>query len=149
MVRRHGLEPYVSFRGWQPRERLPEIMAEQDVFLLCSSVEEAFSRAVLEAMAGGLVVVGTLTGGTGEVLVENQTGLTFPAGDSATLARQIQRLADDPALRERLASNAQRIVRERFTMERMVDEVERLLTESLLGRTGRMGPDVERACQPL
>lgn len=136
LVREHRLEDSVTFLGWQPRERMPELMAEHDVYLLCSSVEEAFSRAVLEAMASGLAVVGTLTGGTGEILVEGQTGLTFPVGDSEALARQIRRLAEEPGLLDRLARNGQRVVYERFRMEHMVNEIERLLSEALAEHRG-------------
>lgn len=57
----------------------------------------AFCAAtVLEGMATGLPVIGALTGGTGEILVEGETGLTFAAGDSEGLARQIRRLAEEP-----------------------------------------------------
>jgi len=105
-------------------------MAEHDVFLLCTSHQEPFARVVLEAMASGMVVVGTLTGGTGEILVEDVTGLTFGAGDSEALARQVMRLADDSALWQRLSSEGQRVVRERYSMEHMVERIEQFLRDA-------------------
>jgi len=125
-----GLGEHVTFQGWQPRERIPAIMAEHDVFLLCTSHQEPFARVVLEAMASGMVVVGTLTGGTGEILVEDVTGLTFGAGDSEALARQVMRLADDSALWQRLSSEGQRVVRERYSMEHMVERIEQFLRDA-------------------
>ena len=75
-------------------------------------------------MAAGLVVIGTTTGGTGEILVEGETGLTFPAGDAEQLAAQIRRLVDDPVLCRRLGDSGCRTVREYYTLGRMVDELE-------------------------
>lgn len=103
------------------------MMAEHDVLVFPSEWEEPFARTVLEGMATGLPVIGALTGGTGEILVEGETGLTFAAGDSEGLARQIRRLAEEPALRRRLAANGRAVVASRFTLQRMVDELEAAL----------------------
>jgi glycosyltransferase involved in cell wall biosynthesis len=79
-------------------------------------------------MAAGLVVVGAPTGGTGEILKEGKTGLTFPAGDAAALAAQIVRLVKEPGRRRRLARAGQTRVVEDFSFTRMVDELETTLT---------------------
>lgn len=126
-VQQHGLSATVRFAGSVARAQVPEIMTQHHVLIFPSQWEEPFARSVLEAMAAGLAVVGTTTGGTGEILVEGQTGLTFAAGDSEELAGQIRRLVHDPALRRRLAVSACRLVRERFTLGRMVDELESTL----------------------
>ncbi len=131
LVEELRLQPYVTFLGWQPRDRMPAIMREHDVLLFCTSGVEAFARVVLEAMASGQVVIGTLTGGTGEVLVEGVTGLTYQAGDSSELARQIMRLVHEPALWESLSRTGQRVACERYSMDRMVDEIEAFLQEAL------------------
>ncbi len=89
---------------------------------------------VLEAMANGLTVISTLTGGTGEIVKHGETGLTFPAGDSAALAQQIKRLANDSALRIKLAECGQALVLENFSLDRMVENCERLLNEAQTDR---------------
>jgi glycogen synthase len=114
----------VRFLGAAPRSEVPQVLAQYDVLLFPSEWDEPFARSVLEAMAAGLAVVGTTTGGTGEILIEGETGLTFPAGDAVQLASQIQRLVDDPGLRQRLAQSARQIVRQYYTLGRMVDELE-------------------------
>jgi glycosyltransferase involved in cell wall biosynthesis len=127
LVQESGLENSVRFLGPVPRAQVPLVMAEHNALVFPSEWEEPFARSVLEAMAAGLAVIGSTTGGTGEILVEGQTGLTFAAGDSEDLARQIRRLAQEPALRCRLAAGGRAVVCSRFTLQRMVDELEAAL----------------------
>ena len=112
-----------------------EMMKSGHALLLTTRHPEPFARVVLEAMASGLAVVATLTGGTGEIVHEGETGLTFAAGDSAALARQLRRLALDDGLRCRLASCGQQRVLERYTLEQMVDQIE-LLLRAAVGSVG-------------
>jgi glycosyltransferase involved in cell wall biosynthesis len=137
IAQHYGITDKVSFLGWQPRDKMPEIMAQCDVLLLPTENQEPFARVVLEAMAGGLTVISTLTGGTREIVQTGVTGLTFPPGDSAALAQQIQRLATDSHLRVQLATAAQQIDLERFSLERMVDNCERLLQEACADALGQ------------
>jgi glycosyltransferase involved in cell wall biosynthesis len=109
---------------------MPAVMAEHDALLLLSEWEEPFARIVLEAMAAGLVVIGSLTGGTPEVLIENETGLTFPRGDANVLANQLQRLFGNPDLVRSLADAGRQRVEERFTFSRMVDQLEDALSSA-------------------
>lgn len=138
LARSYRLQDRVRFLGGVARAEMPSVMAEYDALVLLSEWEEPFARIVLEAMAAGLVVVGSLTGGTGEVLVENQTGLTFPGGQADTLADQLQRLLRAPELRKRLAAAGRLCVEERFTLEHMVDQIETALG-SVSERGGTVG----------
>ncbi len=124
----------VTFHGWLPRDQMPGLMAQCQVLLLPTGHQEPFARVVLEAMAGGLTVVSTLTGGTGEIVHHDHTGLTFPAGDSYALAEQIKRLMVEPGLRVRVARQGQQLVLEQFSLDHMVDNVERLLEQANLVR---------------
>jgi glycogen synthase len=126
-VQEHKLERQVTFHGSVPRANIPAILAQHDVLLFPSVWPEPFARTVLEAMAAGLAVIGTTTGGTGEILQHGQTGLTYPAGNAQALAEQIAQLAHDPAGRIRLARAGQARVMAEFTFERMVDELEATL----------------------
>ena len=126
-VRRNGLDHIVSFWPKVPRSEMPELIAQYDALVFPSEWEEPFARIVLESMLAGLVVIGTTIGGTGEVLIDTDTGLTFPPGDAEALARQIVRLKEDEALRNRLALAGQQIVAHEFTLERMADEIEAAL----------------------
>jgi len=117
----------VHFWGRVSREQIPAIMAQHDALVFTSKWPEPFARTVLEAMVAGLVVIGTTTGGTGEILVEDETGLTFPVGETAVLVAQIQRLYNEPALRQRLAQAGKNRILADFTFTRMVDEIEQSL----------------------
>jgi len=135
LVRKLDIEDSVTFLGWLPREKIPDLMSQSHALLLPTVHQEPFARVVLEAMAAGLVVVGTPTGGTGELLRHEVTGLTFEPGDCRDLARQIRRLVEEPGLLQRLAERGQRMVVERFSMERMVDNLEVFLQDAIAQQT--------------
>ncbi len=128
-VKELELGEYVTFRGRVPREEIAGILADHDVFLFTSVYEEPIARAVMEAMAAGLAVVGTPVGGQREMLEDGENALVFPPEDAPGLAKCILRLQDDPAMRMRLAESGRRTVLERFTLKRMVDEMESWLKE--------------------
>ena len=66
-VSSYNLEKHVRFTGKVRREDTPQIYQEHDVLIFPSVWDEPFSITVLEAMASGLAVVGTATGGSGEI----------------------------------------------------------------------------------
>ncbi|MBK8047643.1 MAG: glycosyltransferase family 4 protein [Anaerolineales bacterium] len=122
-----GLSQSVRMLGPVKRDDMPALMAQYDVLVFSSEWEEPFARTVMEAMASGLLVVGTLTGGTGELLVEGETGLTYRAGDAADLARQLLCIEADAQRAQRVASHGQRVVLTEYTLVRMVDDFEAML----------------------
>ena len=107
------------------RTDIPDLLASFDVFAFPSRFE-GLCLAVIEAQAAGVPVVATPVGGIRETVVDGETGLLVPVDDAPGLARAIRRLLDDPGLARRLADEAQRRVRERFSEQRMVDETLRL-----------------------
>lgn len=123
-IRQTQIESYVSFRERVPRERMPELLRSYDVLVFPSTGPEALPRIVQEAMACGLLVIGSTAGGTPEILHDGVNGLSFEAGDSKMLAEKIALAASDPRLRKRLASAARRTVEEQFSIEIMVNKVE-------------------------
>ncbi len=126
-----GLQDWVRFAGRVPRSEMPGQLADHDVLIFPSEWPEPLARMTQEAMASGAVVVGTTTGGTGEILEDGETGLVFAPGDAAGLAQCIRRLAGDQALFTRLATNARRRVEEKFSFQRMLDQVERALVTAI------------------
>lgn len=124
LVAASGLGRYVTFFGPVAKEAMPGLYAQHDIFLFTSTWQEPFGRVLVEALAAGVVVIGTATGGAAEILVEGETGLTFTAGDPAGLAGQVERVRREPGLAAALAANGQRIAVERFDIRRMVAEIE-------------------------
>lgn len=119
-----GLERDVRMTGLIPRERLPDLYREHGTLLFPSVWDEPFSITLLEAMASGLAVVGTLTGGSPEVLTDGENGLVFAKGDAGGCAEMVTRLATDHALFDRVRRNGRRTVESRHTIEEMVRKVD-------------------------
>ena len=133
LIAENELTDSVELLGFLPRDEMPQLMSRHHVLVLPSIYPEAFSRVVLEGMAAGLAVVGTTVGGTGELLQHDETGLVFQVEEGWELASQLDRLIEDDELRQKLATNGQRQVQQRFSMELMVDKIEKLLRVALNG----------------
>jgi glycosyltransferase involved in cell wall biosynthesis len=82
-----------------------QAIAEAHVLVL-TSLYEGMSHVLLEAMAGGLCCVASDRGGNPETIEHERSGLLTAAGGVSALAGSLRRLADDDALRRRLASAA-------------------------------------------
>jgi glycosyltransferase involved in cell wall biosynthesis len=82
-----------------------------------SRQSECFGVSIIEAMAAGLPVVGTRSGGVNETVVDGETGILLTPGDVEGQADAICRLANDPALRQRLGSAGHKRVSDNFSME--------------------------------
>lgn len=126
-VQASGLQDLVTFRPPVARSQMPQQLSRHDVLLLSSEYAEPIARSMQEAMAMGVLVIGTTTGGSGELLVHEQTGLVYRAGDPQSLASRLARVATEPALAARLAQAGQQAVRESFTIELTVERIEQYL----------------------
>lgn len=103
LARKLGVEDQVRFVGYVPREKIADCYTSAHVFAL-PSYNEGMSVAVLEAMAAGLPVVLTRTGGTDELVEEGVNGLTFDWADVDTLVAHLRTLATDRALVRRMGA---------------------------------------------
>jgi glycosyltransferase involved in cell wall biosynthesis len=122
-----GLRDFVTFHQPVSKDKMPDILQQFEVLIFPSIYEEPFARMTQEAMASGLVVVGTTTGGTKEILREGETGLTFAPEDADGLAEQVNRLINNPDLCCRLSQAGRQTVLENFTLVKMVNEIEAYL----------------------
>jgi glycosyltransferase involved in cell wall biosynthesis len=108
-----------------------QVLADLDVLVVPSRWPENSPNSILEARAARVPVVGSDLGGVAELLRHEEDGLLFRVDDPADLARQLQRLLDEPALVGRL--------REQTPMVHSVDdEVDRVsaLYRAILERRG-------------
>lgn len=104
-------------------DRVADLLNAMDVYVL-PSISEGISNSLLEAMASGLPVVATATGGNPEVVVDGRSGVLFPVADAAKLAEHLCLLARRPDLRANLGEGAVRRVREEFSIDSMVRKYE-------------------------
>ena len=131
-----GLQQRVHFLGDVSEALLPALYRAADIFVLPAHMRaEALGLAQIEAMASGLPCVSTRLGtGTTYANCHGVTGLSVAPGNVADLARAINTLVADPALRRRYAVAAQHRVRALFSREAMVDAVAAVYRE--VGRVG-------------
>jgi glycosyltransferase involved in cell wall biosynthesis len=129
-----GLQNRVRFLGYVPREEIAMHYANSHVFVL-PSYNEGMSVALLEAMASGLPVLVTPTGGTMELVEPGVNGFVFDWGNVNSLAGHLRSLSRDRSLIRRmgLASHARAGC---FTWEaaagRYLDMFERIVSRSSL-----------------
>ena len=124
MVEESKLQNQVKFLGMLPRERLIQVYHEHYVLLFPSIWNEPFGIVLLEAMAAGLPVVATATGGSSEILEHMVNCLIFEKDNPADCARQITGLLENSELFDSLRRNARHMVTTRFPFEQTFDRVE-------------------------
>ena len=112
-------------------EEMPEIYRRHDALLFTSEWEEPFALTPLEAMASGMPVIGTTTGGSREIFRHRDNALTYTAGNSEELGERILELANSPSMRVRIASTGQAEVRNTYALPTIVDQIEAFLRETL------------------
>ena len=135
LIERERLHDFVTVHKLVSKDEMPAIFQQFDALVFPSIYEEPLARVTQEAMAAGLVVVGTTTGGTGEILRDGETGLTFAPEDAEGLAEQVNRLIVDPYLFCRLAQAGRQTVLENFTLDKMVNEIEAYLVDCFVERS--------------
>ena len=123
-----NLEQRLSLIGWV--DDVAKLLSKFDLFD-SPSRSEPFGLSIVEAMAAGVPVIATASEGAREIIDDRQTGRLVPIGDVEALAEAISGLLADCELRERLSAEAQRRVRERFSLERMLDATEEAYREVL------------------
>jgi glycosyltransferase involved in cell wall biosynthesis len=120
-----GIERKVTFLGL--RADVSRILNNLDVYVL-SSDTEGFSIACIEAMACGVPVVATRSGGPEQIL-EGGAGLLVPTGDPAALALAVAQILSSEEVAAELTAKALKRVHERYSLTAMLSRYETLLEE--------------------
>ena len=119
----HRLKSSVHFTGWRPD--VPELLKAADVLVL-PSLWEGMPNIVLESMAAGLPVVVSRVEGTEDLIRDGETGLLTTPGSVEEVEQQIEKVLMDREFSTSLASAAQQIVANGFTLEAMIHSYEQL-----------------------
>jgi len=126
LVTRLGLDASVRFEGPIANQDFYRAMNPDDVFV-CPSREmpdgerDGIPVALTEAMAAGITVVSTPVSGIPELIDDGVNGFLVPPEDPAALADLLARLLASPEARAKVAAEARRTVRERFSVETAAD----------------------------
>jgi glycosyltransferase involved in cell wall biosynthesis len=98
---------------------------------------DGLPNIVLESLASGTAVVATAAGGIGSVVEHEKTGVVVPERSARAIAEAVVRLSADPALRERLGTDARRMVEARFGWGRAAERFEAAYRRALADRRTR------------
>lgn len=125
-----GLERDVSFMGL--RSDIVNVLRSLDVFV-SSSTTEGFSIVCVEAMACGVPVVATRSGGPESIIEHGVSGILVPVEDPPALAAGVCRVLQDPALRTSMTGAGREQVERRFGQARQL-EAYAAIAHALLAR---------------
>ena len=122
LAARLGIQDAVLFRGRVAHDRLPQEYNAADIFCL-PSLNEGMSNTLLEALASGLPIVATVTGGTHELVQDGVNGFFVEMQSAEDIAEKLARLMTDPELRQRFGAESRkraeamswRVVAERYS----------------------------------
>lgn len=135
---RHAMESLIASLKIQDavewlgvRQDMPALIASVDAVIVPSTYPESFGRSVVEAQAVGRPVVASNLGALAEVIRDGESGLLVAPRDPDALARAIERLIADPALRARCVAEGRRRVEERWNLDRMVERTLAVYEECL------------------
>ncbi len=116
------------------REDIPEIMASLNVIVHPSYASEGVPQSILQAMAMGKPVVASNAGAIKEVVVDGETGFLIEPRNPAHIADRVRELYKHPELMNRFALAGRRLVKENYSVGKMLDRI-----ESLYERLARNG----------
>jgi glycosyltransferase involved in cell wall biosynthesis len=123
LTRSLGIERRVHFLG--VRSDVPLILQSADLFAM-TSLSEAASLTILEAMAARLAVVVTAVGGNPELVRDGAEGLLVPRGDAPATAAALLRLLDDPAAAAAMGAAGRARVEARYRLSGTIENYWRL-----------------------
>ena len=126
MIENFGLENHFTRLDWV--ENTAPALAALDVFVSASHTE-SFGLAILEAMRAKCAIIATETEGAKELIENGKSGILTAIENSEELSNEICRLLKDKNLRRTLGENAQIRSRENFSLEKMIDETEKVYKE--------------------
>lgn len=119
-----GIAHAVHFLPFQ--EDVTDIYAALDIFVLTSNAE-TYGMVTVEAMAAGLPVIATRSGGTPELVRDKHDGLLFEPGNAEDLQNALRLLLDFPELRQRFGRAAAQDAAERFSHREYVERISALI----------------------
>ena len=135
-IRRLLIDQRIEWQGAQPQTEVLTAYRRADLFVLPSRIaadgdRDGLPNVRMEAQSQRLACLSTQISGIPELIRHAQTGWLVPQEDIGQLRAALERLLRDPGLRARLGEAGNVRVREGFSMQRGVDQLEALLRTSL------------------
>ena len=119
------LQGHIEFLGELSHSRIAELLRETSVLVLPSFIE-GLPTVCLEALACGIPVVASDTGGTSEIIREGETGYLCSSADLDRFSDRVICLLRDPELRKRFGRNGRALVEHQYSWTRVAEMTEKL-----------------------
>jgi glycosyltransferase involved in cell wall biosynthesis len=113
-----GVQDAIVWTGWVPNSS--EILKKVHAYVN-TWPHEGFGMAMAEAMSYGIPVIAADAAASADLVVDDQTGLLYPPGDSEALAEAVIALAENPLRRDRLGGAAMTAARASYGVERTAE----------------------------
>ncbi len=120
LISKYKIDKYITFLGL--RNDIPELLISSNILVWPATVPH-FSRPIIEAQAMGIPTIGTNFKVTKEVIVDEETGLTFVNGNSKDLAKKINQLLNDKVLYKKISFQAYQEAKNRFNADINIKKV--------------------------
>src|SRR5262249_15918733 len=133
-IRSAGLEAYFQFTGLVPPEEIPRLIAAMDI-VVHTSLREGLARVLPQPLISAKPAISYDIDGAREVVVDDVTGFLLPPRSIDELARAIERLAGDAALREQFGQEGRRRFSQQFRHEHMTGQLQALYKKQLAWRS--------------
>ncbi|GAQ94584.1 glycosyltransferase [Thermodesulfovibrio aggregans] len=118
-----SIQNKIIFTGY--REDIPSILKSIDIYV-SSAISEGLSIAVLEAMAMEKAVIVSDIPAFKSFIIDNYNGLIFKSENVEDLANKILYLIENENLRKKLRKNARKTILDRFSLEKMIEDTEKV-----------------------
>lgn len=123
-IAEQGAEHRVRMLGY--RDDLLNVFHSLDLFVIPSVEGDTIPQVLMQALAVGLPVISTTVGSIPDVVRNGETGYVVPPRDAAALAERIDQLLGDIDLRARMSAAGRALVERYYSLDRMLDELERI-----------------------
>lgn len=119
ITKAHGLEDSINFLGYVEHDELPKLYNQHDVFVL-PSLNEGMSNSLLEALAQGLAIITTDTGGIKEIINDDEDVILIPVEDAQAIVDSIRKVTDSSVLHH--MQTASRHIAEKMSWQKVADQ---------------------------
>jgi glycosyltransferase involved in cell wall biosynthesis len=138
LIAERGLSDRIRFTGW--RNDVQDIIQAMDVVVIATTTAEPAALMLMEAAAMERPVVATRTGGTAEIVADEETGLLFPPGDATRLADQVNRLLGNRDFGQTIGKRARARVDREFDVDRHLTTMFELYRQAASMPPGTFAP---------
>jgi colanic acid/amylovoran biosynthesis glycosyltransferase len=129
----------VKLLGWQMQEQITRLLQEADILLAPSvtsedSDSEGIPVAIMEALAGGIPVLGSFHSGIPEAVQNGVSGLLVPEGDVDALSEKLEYLIQHSELRAEMGRKGRKYVEEHYDIDKQNDRLVEIYRGLLEGK---------------